>query len=426
MSEPTDRPAGHTLDPYLGSYAAATQGLAVSEIRALFAVASRPEVVSLAGGSPNLAALPLPEIAETIKSLVATEGTRTLQYCGGQGDPALRELICEVMAEEGIEGSAEDIVVTVGSQQALDLLVRAFLDPGDIVLAEGPSYVGALGAFAAARARVEHIPLDADGLAPEVLVDALERLRSVGRRPKFLYTVPNFHNPAGVTMSAARRPEIVRVAERYDLLVVEDNPYGLLGFDGTPLPALRALSERHVIYLGSFSKTFASGLRTGWVFAPPAVREKLVLLSEAQILCPPMLTQATVARYLATYPWRDQVKAFRETYRERRDATLAALEAMMPAGCTWTRPGGGFYVWLTVPAGIDTKVMQPRAIAARVAYVPGIGFYADGSGRSDMRLCYSLPEPARIREGVRRLAGVIEEELALRATFLPQRPDLAP
>jgi len=289
------------------------------------------------------------------------------------------------------------------------------------VLAEGPSYVGALGTFAAAEAEVVHLPMDGDGLVPEVLAETLQRLAGAGRRAKFLYTVPNFHNPAGVTLSVERRPAIVALAEQHDLLVLEDNPYGLLGFDGSTLPALRSMSDSRVIYLGSFSKTFAPGLRVGWVLAPHAVREKLVLVSEAQVLCPPTYNQLTVAQYLRTQPWLEQVKVFRELYRERRDAMLDALTALMPAGCSWTEPTGGFYVWLTLPAGLDAKVMQPRAVHARVAYVPGIGFYADGSGRRELRLSYCFPEPDRIREGVRRLAGVVEEELELRATFLTER-----
>ncbi|MDQ3504239.1 MAG: PLP-dependent aminotransferase family protein, partial [Actinomycetota bacterium] len=309
------------------------------------------------------------------------------------------------------------VVVTVGSQQGLDLVTRVFCDPGDIVLAEAPSYVGALGAFQAAQAEVRHVDMDSDGLIPEALRQALLTLKAEGRRAKFLYTVPNFHNPAGVTLSLERRDEILALAEEFDLLIVEDNPYGLLGFDRDPLPAMRSRAAERVIYLGSFSKTFSPGLRVGWVYAPVAVREKLVLASEAQILCPPSLTQYAVARYLDTQPWEQQVKVFCELYSERRDATLESLAALMPDGVSWTRPDGGFYVWLQLPKGLDAKVMQPRAVAARVAYVPGIGFYADGSGQRFLRLSYCYPEPERIREGVRRLAGVIESELELQETF---------
>jgi 2-aminoadipate transaminase len=414
---------GTTLDPYSGRYAQRTDGLAVSEIRALFSVANRPEVVSLAGGMPYTAALPLDAVGSMLGELVAHKGATVLQYCAGQGDEGLRELICDVMALEEISGaSSDDVVITVGSQQALDLVSRIFLDPGDVVLAEGPSYVGALGTFAAAEASVVHVPLDAHGLVPAALEETLAELAASGRQAKFLYTVPNFHNPAGVTLAVDRRAEIVALCERYDVLIIEDNPYGLLGFDGETLPALKSLAPDRVVYLGSFSKTFASGVRVGWAYAPPAIRDKLVLLSESQVLCPPMLSQLAVAEYLSTQPWQEQIKTFRELYRERRDAMLDALDALMPLGCSWTKPDGGFYVWLTLPEGLDAKVMQPRGIAERVAYVPGIGFYADGSGQRDMRLSYCYPTPDRIREGVRRLAGVVEQELELRATFLGSSP----
>ncbi len=408
---------GDTLDPYSNRYASRTHGMTVSEIRALFAVANRPEIVSLAGGMPYTAALPLDVVGSMLGDLVARDGARALQYGPGQGDQRLRERICDVMALEGISASAEDVTVTVGSQQGLDLISRIFLDPGDTVLAEGPSYVGALGAFSAAQARVVHVPMDADGLIPEALGTALDRLAAEGRKAKFLYTVPNYHNPAGVTLSAERRVQVLELCERHDVLVLEDNPYGLLGFDDVTHPALRSLAPHRVIYLGSFSKTFAAGVRVGWALAPPAVRQKLVLLAEAAVLCPPSITQFAVAEYLDTHPWQEQIKVFRELYRERRDAMLDALDALMPPGCRWTKPTGGFYVWLTLPDGLDAKVMQPRAIHGRVAYVPGVGFYADGDGRADMRLSYCFPEPDRIREGVRRLAGVVEEEIDLRDTF---------
>ena len=410
---------GTSLDPFSDRYARRTHGMTASEIRALFAVVSRPEVVSLAGGMPAVTALPLDAVGSMIGELVSRLGAQALQYGSGQGDVRLREQICTIMALEGIEhASADDVVVTVGSQQGLDLVSRVFLDPGDIVLAEAPSYVGALGTFQAAQARVVHVPMDEEGLIPAALAGALADLAAHGQRAKFLYTVPNFHNPAGVTLSGQRREEILALADRHDLLVIEDNPYGLLGFDEEVVPALRARGSDRVVYLGSFSKTFAPGLRVGWVFAPHAVRDKLVLASEAQVLCPPALSQLVVAEYLDSQPWLEQVKVFREIYRERRDATLTALQALMPPGVTWTRPEGGFYVWVTLPGGLDSKLMQPRAVHARVAYVPGIGFYADGQGAQHLRLSYCFPEPDRIREGVRRLAGVIEQELDLRTTFL--------
>nr|WP_283139881.1 PLP-dependent aminotransferase family protein [Rhizohabitans arisaemae] len=388
-----------------------------SEVRALFAVASRPEVVSLAGGMPYVTALPLDVVGELVADLVARRGPVALQYGSGQGDAHLREQICEVMRLEGIDAHADDVVVTVGSQQALDLITRIFIDPGDVVLAEGPSYVGALGTFSAYQATVVHVPMDEYGLIPEALAETITGLAATGRRIKFLYTIPNYQNPAGVTLTAARRAEILRICQRANLLIIEDNPYGLLGFDGDPLPAIRASDADGVVYLGSFSKTLAPGFRVGWALAPHAVREKLVLAMESAVLSHSSFAQLAVGQYLATQPWREQIKTFRELYRERRDALLTSLEALMPPGCTWTRPGGGFFVWMTLPEGLDSKAILPRAVNARVAFVPGTGFYAGDEGSQHMRLSYCYPEPSRIREGVRRLAGVIREELELRDTF---------
>jgi DNA-binding transcriptional MocR family regulator len=410
-------PHSRTLDAFTGRYAQRTAGMTASEIRALFAVANRPEVVSLAGGMPYTSALPLDAVGKLLSDLLATRGAAALQYGSGQGDQTLRERICDVMALEGVVGSPDDVVVTVGSQHALDLVTRIFIDPGDVVLAEAPSYVGALGTFAAYQADVVHVPMDEHGLVPEALREAVAR---VGKRAKFLYTIPNFHNPAGTSLSDARRTEVLEICQQAGLLVLEDNPYGLLGFEGPPTPAIRARGgEDDVIYLGSFSKTFSPGLRVGWVLAPHAVREKLVLASEASVLCPPALNQMAVVEYLQHHDWQGQIEVFKGLYQERRDAMLDALSTLMPAGTTWTHPTGGFYVWTTLPEGLDAKVMQPRAITARVAYVPGIGFYADGQGTRELRLSYCFPEPDRIREGVRRLAGVVEAELELLKTFGP-------
>ncbi|MGK5679908.1 PLP-dependent aminotransferase family protein [Actinoplanes sp. URMC 104] len=409
---------GTTQDDYTDRYARRVRGMTTSEIRALFAVASRPEVVSLAGGSPYIAALPLDAVGEMLNQLAAEQGASSLQYGIGQGTVDLRERICEVMALSGIHGaSPDDVVVTVGGQQALDLLARLFLDPGDVVLAEGPSYVGALGVFQAAQAQVMHVPMDDEGLIPAALEEAIAAAERSGRRAKFLYTIPTFQNPAGVTLTDERREQVLDICERAGLLVVEDDPYGMLSFEGeAPLP-LRARRREGVFYVSTFSKTFAPGLRVGWILAPHAVREKLVMMSEANVLCPSAFAQGAVTQYLSTMPWREQIKVYREIYRERRDAMLDALRDRMPPGTTWTHPTGGLFVWATLPEGLDSKAMMPRAIAARVAYVPGTGFYADGTGTSNMRLNFSFSSPERIREGIRRLSGVMEQELAMRAVF---------
>lgn len=418
-SGPPDKTGARSLDPHLHRYAARAAGMTASEVRALFSVASRPEVVSLAGGMPNLSALRLDALAVEVADVISREGLVALQYGSAHGTPQLREQICEVMALEGVSGHPDDLVVTVGSQMALDIVTRIFCDPGDVILAEGPSYVGALGTFTAYQAKIVHVAMDDAGLVPAALREALAAAEAGGRRVKFLYTIPNFHNPAGVTLAVPRRAEILDICARHGVLVVEDNPYGLLGFDGQTYPTLRSMDPDNVVYLGSFSKTFAAGLRVGWVLAPHAVREKLVLAAESATLCPPTLNQMIVSRYLATHDWKGQIKSFQQAYRERRDAMLSALDQHMPAGCTWTRPDGGFFVWMTIPEGVDSKAMLPRAVTARVAYVSGTGFYADGFGSRQLRLSFCYPTPERIREGVRRLAAVLSEEIDLYNTFGP-------
>ena len=407
---------GTRLDPWFDSYAERTHHMKASAIRALFAVANRPEVVSLAGGMPFLDGLPLDVVAEVSSRLIREHGTVAMQYGSGQGAPELREQILEVMALEAISAHADDVVVTTGSQQALDLVTRIFIDPGDVIVAEAPSYVGALGVFHAAQAEVEHVPMDDDGLVPEALEETLARLAAEGRRVKFIYTVPNFHNPGGMTLSLERRPQITEIAKKYGVLILEDNPYGLLGFDADPLPALHSFAPEHVIYLGSFSKTFAPGFRVGWALAPHAVREKLVLASEASILCPSMMSQLSISTYLKNWDWLGQVKKFREVYRERRDAMISALEEYLP-DARWTVPQGGFYTWVTLPDGLDAQSMLPRAVTELVAYVPGNAFYADDGGSANMRLSFCYPTPERITEGVRRLSRVVQKELELVQMF---------
>ena len=409
--------SGSRLDPWVDSYASRAHAMTASEIRALFSVASRPEVVSLAGGMPFVSALPLDQVADTVQRLLVERGPVALQYGSGQGDVRLREQILEVMADVQVTSHPDDIVVTTGSQMALDLVVRVFVDPGDVVLVEAPSYVGALGVFRAYEADVRHVAMDEQGLNPVALEEAIARVRAEGKRIKMIYTIPSFHNPGGVTQGPERRREVLAVAQRHGILLLEDDPYGLLGFEGEPPRAIRADDAEGVIYLGSFSKTIASGLRVGWAVAPHGVREKLVLAAESAVLCPSNFAQLTVSEYLATQPWCEQIKVFRELYRERRDALLDSMGQLMPEGTTWTVPTGGFYSWVTLPEGLDAKAMLPRAIAALVAYVPGTGFYVDGQGHEHLRLSYCYPEPDRIRECVRRLAGVVEAELDLARTF---------
>ena len=385
-----------------------------SEIRSLFAVASRPDIVSLAGGMPNLSAFPMEMMASVVGKLISENGQEALQYGSGQGHPKLREQICDVMALEGIRAHPDDVIVTTGSQQALDLVSRIFIDPGDVVLVEAPSYVGALGTFHQYEAKVVHVAVDDNGLIPIALREAIVATRATGRKIKFLYLIPNYQNPSGVLLSAERRTEILEICREESIFVIEDNPYGLLGFDGPSPNAMRAEDSENVIYLGTFSKTIAPGFRVGWALVPQALKEKLVIASESSILCPSNFTQLAISSYLSDQPWRDQIASFTQLYKARRDAMLETLEETFPAGATWTKPGGGFYVWVTLPPEIDTKVLMPKAIVSKVAYVPGTAFYADGFGSWSLRLSYCYPSPERIRDGVRSLAGVIKTEMQLR------------
>jgi DNA-binding transcriptional MocR family regulator len=414
-------PQGTNLDPWYSHYAQRTAGLSASEVRALFAVASRPEVVSLAGGMPYVSALPQELVLGAVDRTVREHGAVALQYGSGQGMPRLREQILDVMALEGIRASVDDVVVTTGSQHALELMAKLFLDPGDVVLAEGPSYVTALTVFRSFQADVVHTAMDADGLVPQALRETIARVRAEGRTIKLLYTVPSFQNPMGVTLSWQRRMEVLEIARENDILVLEDNPYGLLYFDQAPPQAMRSVDEDGVVYLGTFSKTLAPGLRVGWAVAPHAVREKLVLANEAAVLSPSSFSQTVISEYLSTADWRGQIDVFRGVYRERRDAMLSALAEHLPS-LHWTVPAGGFYVWLTLPAHLDAKAMLPRAVKELVAYTPGTAFFADGGGRSAMRLSFCYPTPDFIREGIRRLATVINGELTLLNEFAQTGP----
>lgn len=425
MAQKPDQPhsrsrAGNRLDPWYQSYADRSLGMRASEVRSLFAVANRPEVVSLAGGMPNIQGLPLDFLADMSARLIRDRGAKFLQYGGGQGEEEIREQIVEVMRYDGINAHPDDIVVTTGSQQALDLMTQVFINPGDVIIAEAPSYVGALGVFRAYQAEVIHTPMDDNGLIPSALEETLTQAKQLGKQVKFLYTVPNFHNPAGVTLSLERRPQIVEICKRHGVIILEDNPYGLLGFDSDPLPALQSFDPDAVVYLGSFSKIFAPGYRVGWALAPHAVTQRLILAAESAILSPNMVGQLSIAEYLKTYDWFQQVKEYRGMYRERRDAMLESLAEYLPSS-TWTVPEGGFYTWVTLPEGLDAHAMLPRAVTHRVAYVSGTAFYSDGQGRNHMRLSYCYPTPENIREGVRRLGTVIEAEKELVTMFGAQQ-----
>lgn len=416
VAENNNTGQGINLDPWFNHYASRSAGLSASEVRALFAVASRPEVVSLAGGMPYVRALPESLVNGALEKVMKDNGPMAMQYGSGQGVPALREQILEIMALEGISASVDDVVVTTGSQQALDLVTKLFINPGDVILAEAPSYVGAIGVFRSYQADVVHVLMDDKGLIPQKLREAIAEVKASGRTIKFLYTIPNFHNPAGVTLTAERRPEILEICQSNGILILEDNPYGLLSFDEDVPPAIRSLDEDGVIYLGSFSKTLAPGFRVGWALAPHAIREKLVLAAEAAILCPSSFSQMVISEYLSQADWKGQIETFRGVYKERRDAMNEALQEYLP-DLTWNVPTGGFYIWCELPGNLDSKAMLPRAVSELVAYTPGTAFFSDGGGRQNIRLSFSYPTPDNIKIGIRRLATVIRGELDLLADF---------
>ena len=384
-----------------------------SAVRDVFDISLRPGLVSLAGGSPYLQSLPLDRLAESAARIIAEHGLTALQYGGGQGTEELRRQVCEVMAAEGIlDARPENVVITAGSQSAQDVATKVFCNPGDVVLVEDPTYVGALNTFEAYQVEVATVPMDEDGIVPELLEARIAALQTAGRNIKFLYTIPSFNNPSGITLAAERRQQVVDICRKANILVLEDNPYGLLRFDGHPLTPLRAGNPDDVIYMGSFSKIFAPGLRIGWALVPAHLQRRYYLASEAVTLCPPTLNQMLVSAYLREYDWRGQIATYRGLYRERCEAMLAALARYMPEGLAWTRPEGGFFVWVTLPEGIDTYPLLQKAIDAGVVFIPGAAFSPSDEPSNKLRLAFSAVPAEAIEEGVRRLAPVLREAVA--------------
>ncbi len=375
---------------------------------------ARPEVISLAGGLPATDCFPA-ELFEEIGTRIArTQCALSLQYGPTEGFDALKVDVAQVMAEEWTQVDPERVIITTGGQQAIDLVAKAFLDPDDVVLAESPAYAGALTTFLSYQADVIHVPMDGDGVVPEGVEETLDRLAVDGRRPKFLYVVPNFSNPSGVSLTLERRRRLVDLAAERDLLIVEDNPYGLLRYEGRIPPTLLSLDrEGNVVYLGSFSKIISPGIRTGYVVAPTAIYQKLVLGKQAADLCSSSLNQFFVHEFVAGGLWRDYVERLRSLYVSRRDTLLRALEKEFPEGAVWTRPEGGFFVWATLPDGIHTGDLLVKAIDENVAFVRGDAFFVDGQGTTSMRLNFSYMKEELIEEGVRRLGRVIRDQLEL-------------
>jgi 2-aminoadipate transaminase len=421
-SPPTQaRPTAHELARYERLFAARTRGMRSSAMREMMALTERPDVISLAGGLPDTSTFP-PELYAKLMAHIAADSTaRALQYGPTEGIAATMECIVQVMAEEGTAVSTEEMIVTTGGQQVIDLVCKTLIDPGDVIVAEAPTYPGAVPTFGAYQADVVQIEMDDDGLPIDALEATLERLQAEHRRPKLIYTIPNFQNPGGVTMSLERRRRLVKIARERELLVLEDNPYGLLRYEGTPLPTLYSLDAANsgrsgksdfVIYLGTFSKILSPGIRLGWAVAPRPVLEKLNLGKQGTDLCSSSMTQLFVARYFDEYDWRGYLEELKDLYRRRRDVMLKALGEHFGDRAGWTVPQGGLFIWATLHGGVDTTDLLARAEG--VAFVPGRAAYMDGRrGASSMRLNFAgLPEK-EIQEGIRRIGRIMGGDTGL-------------
>ena len=420
---PTPRSGARDIERYAGLFARRTQVMKSSAMRDLMAVTARPEVISLAGGLPDTTTFSAEDFSALMARVGAEDTARALQYGPTEGLDEVKGPIMQVMEAEGMEVEPDDLLVTTGGQQVIDLVCKTLIDPGDVIIAEAPTYPGAVPVFVSYQADVVQIEMDEHGMRIDVLEEALARLDAEGRTPKFIYTVPSFQNPAGVTMSLERRRKLVEIARRRELLVLEDNPYGMLRYEGEPLPTLYSLDGgEFVIYLGTFSKILSPGLRLGWTAAPRPVLDKLNLGKGAADLCSSPLSQLFVRTYFAERDWLTYVRKQVGVYRRRRDIMLEALAEHFPREATWTRPQGGLFIWAKLPDYIDTTDLLARALREHVAFVPGRAAYLDGRGGSEMRLNFSGVGDDAIREGIRRIGEVVREQIALYGTLTGAEP----
>ena len=401
-----------------------------SAMRDMMEITARPEVISLAGGLPDTSTFPTEAFAAEMERIEKTAVAEVLQYGPTEGSMLVREQIVEVMAAENTRVDAIDVTVTTGGQQAIDLITKVLIDPGDVIICDAPTYPGAIPTFCSYEADVRQIEMDADGMRIGLLEETLEQLEAEGKRPKFIYSIPTFQNPGGVTLSLERRHRLVEIAQEKEILVIEDNPYGLLRFDGEPLPTLYSLDGgNYVVYLGTFSKILSAGLRIGWLVTPTPIREKVVLGKQAADLCTSTLTQDFAGHFFRDGAWREYVDELTGIYRARRDVMINAMAEYFPHGATWNKPAGGLFIWATMPDVLSSEDLLAKALSKNVAFVPGPNAYVDGRGRSSMRLNFSGVKEDEIIEGIRRIGQVAREMLGLYETMtstdemkLPPRP----
>jgi 2-aminoadipate transaminase len=387
-----------------------------SAIRELLKLTEKPEIISFAGGLPAPETFPHDELADIAADELRGHYENVLQYGMTEGSLTLRRAVIDWLRPHGLDLTIDQILVTTASQQGLDLVAKAFLDPGDVIFCEAPTYLAALQAFTLFEADKIGIPLEEDGMNLDILEEEIASAKRAGKTLKAIYVIPDFQNPTGITMSREKRERLLEIARREDLLIFEDNPYGQLRFSGEPIPSIYSMdTEGRVIMLFTFSKVLSAGMRLAVLFvANEDLMEVLVRMKQASDLCTSKLTQHMAARYIKEYGMEGHLKEIREVYRIKRNAMIAALEKYMPrdAGISWTHPEGGLFLWVRLPEGIDTEEMFPRALERKVAYVIGNAFFVDGDGKNTMRLSFSLNTVEEIDKGIRRLAEVVREELA--------------
>ncbi len=381
-----------------------------SEIRELLKFTRKPDIISFAGGLPAPDTFPVAELQEICAKVLQEKGAMALQYGTTEGEAPLREAIAGWMNREKSAIKPENILVTAGSQQGLDMVAKVFIDPGDIIIVELPSYIGGLQAFTAYRAKMIGVPQDNDGMRMDKLEKVLEKLAHKKKKPKFIYVVPDFQNPSGVTMSLERRKRLLELAYKYEVPIVEDSPYRDLRFAGEAVPAIYALdTQEQVIALGTFSKIFCPGLRLAWIMAPAQWLDKMIIAKQGMDLCCPTFNQLVAAEYIARGFLPKQIEQIREIYGRKREAMLKALKKHMPKGVKWTKPEGGLFLWVKLPKNMSANELFPKAVEEKVAYVIGSAFHCDGKGQNTMRLNFSFPTEEQIEEGIKRLAAMVKK-----------------
>ncbi len=386
------------------------KGMKRSAIRELLKLTQDPEIISFAGGLPDPELFPIEELKKISNEVLDSEGTKALQYGSTEGDTKLREILVDRYKKDGFDISLDNLVITTSSQQGLDLVSKIFINRGDTVICGLPSYLGGLGAFNAYGAERVGIPFDDSGMRSDLLENKLEELKKQGIKPKFIYVIPDFQNPAGITMPEKRRIEIIEIAKKYDILIVEDSPYKELRFEGKSQKSIFALDNSgHVITLGTFSKIFVPGFRIGWVIANAAIVDKFVVAKQNTDLCTSPFVQKIAAKYIEKGLFDKSLKKIISTYYEKKKVMIKAFEDYMPEGVSWTNPEGGLFLFVTLPGNMNAEKLFHKSIEKKVAFVIGSVFFCNDEGQNTMRINFSYSSIEQNIEGVKRLAEVIKQ-----------------